>query len=62
MPHFSRLLFLKKFQRHMNSICVWDMIKQSKPLQTSFNSLMKDWADKYHVFATSRTGHDNILK
>ncbi len=36
MPHFSRLLFLKKFQRHMHSICVLDMIKQSKPLQTRY--------------------------
>ncbi len=33
MPHFSRLLFLKQIQRHMHSIYVWDMIKQSKPLQ-----------------------------
>ncbi len=40
----------------MHSICVWDMIKQSKLLQTSFNSLMKDWADKYHVWGTPR-GH-----
>ncbi len=37
MPHFSRLLFLKKIQRHMHSICVWDMIKQSKPLQTRYD-------------------------
>ncbi len=24
----------------------------SYPLQTSFNSVMKDWADKYHVWGT----------
>ncbi len=37
MPHFSRLLFLKKFQRHMRSISVWYMIKQTKPLQTRYD-------------------------
>ncbi len=38
MPHFSRLLFFKKNQRHMHSICVWDMIKQSKPLQKRYDT------------------------
>ncbi len=38
MAHFSRLLFLKKIQRPMHYICVWDMIKQSKPLQTRYDT------------------------
>ncbi len=47
MPHFSRLLFLKKFQRHMHSICVWDMIIQSKPLQTRYDTTYIN--DKYYI-------------
>ncbi len=47
MLHFSRFLFLINFQRHMHSICVWNMIKQSKTLQTRY-----DWTyiyDKYYI-------------
>ncbi len=47
MPHFSRLLFLKKIQRPMHSICVWDMIKQSKPLQTRYD--MTFIYDRYYI-------------
>ncbi len=38
MLHFSRFLFLINFQRHMHSICVWNMIKQSKLLQTIYDT------------------------
>ncbi len=47
MPHFSRLLFLKKNQRHMHSICVWDMIKQSKPIQTRYETTYI--YDRYYI-------------
>ncbi len=49
MPHFSRLLVLQKFQRHMHSICVWDMIKQSKPLQTRYDTTYI--YDRYYIRA-----------
>ncbi len=38
----SRFLFLINFQQHMHSICVWNMIKQIKPLQTRY--------DKTHIY------------
>ncbi len=38
MLHFSRFLFFINFQRHMHSICVWNMIEQSKPLQTWYDT------------------------
>ncbi len=47
MPHFSLLLFLKKNQRHMHSIYVWDMIKQSKPLQTRYDTTYM--YDRYYI-------------
>ncbi len=47
MPHFLRLLFLKTFQRHMHSVCVRDMIKQSKPLQTRYDTTYT--YDKYYM-------------
>ncbi len=47
MPRFSRLLFLKKIQRHKHSICVWDMIKQSKPLQTRYETTYI--YDRYYI-------------
>ncbi len=47
MLHFSRFLFLINFQRHMHSICVWNMIKQSKPLQTRYN--MTYICDRYYI-------------
>ncbi len=47
MPNFSRLLFLKKIQRHMHSICVWNMIKQGKPLQTRYDRTYI--YGKYHI-------------
>ncbi len=34
----------------------------SYSLQTSFNSLMKDWADKYHVWGYARVGKGNAFK
>ncbi len=42
-----RLLFLKKIQRHMHSIRVWDMIKQTKPFQTRYD--MKYIYDRYYI-------------
>ncbi len=47
MPHFSRLLFLKNIQRHMHSLCVWDMIKQSKPLQIRYDTTYI--YDRYYI-------------
>ncbi len=47
MPDFSPLFFLKKIQRPMHSICVWDIIKQSKPLQTRYD--MTYIYDKYYI-------------
>ncbi len=38
MLHFSRFLFFINFQRHMHPICVWNMIEQSKPLQTRYDT------------------------
>ncbi len=39
MLHFSRFfLFLINFERQINSMCVWNMIKQSKPLQTRYDT------------------------
>ncbi len=37
MLHFSCFLFFINFQRYVHSICVWNMIKQSKSLQTRYN-------------------------
>ncbi len=34
MLHFTCFLFFINFQRHMHSICVWNLIKQSKYFQT----------------------------
>ncbi len=49
MPHFSRLLFLKKFQRRLHSICVWEMIKQGKPLQTRYDRTYIYIYDIYYI-------------
>ncbi len=37
MHPFSLFLFLLNFQRYMHSICGWNMVKQSKPLQTRYD-------------------------
>ncbi len=39
--------FLINFQQHMHSICVWNMIKQSKPLQTRCNT--RYIHDRYYI-------------
>ncbi len=38
MLHFFCFLFLINFQRHMHSICVWNMIKESKPIETRYDT------------------------
>ncbi len=45
--HFSRFLFLINFQRHVHSICVWNMIKQNKSLQTTYDTTHK--YDRYYI-------------
>ncbi len=44
---FSRFLFLINFQRRVHSICVWNMIKQSKPRQTRYD--MTYIYDRYYI-------------
>ncbi len=44
---FFAFIISKKFQRHMHSICVWDMIKQSKPLQTRYDTTYI--YDRYYI-------------
>ncbi len=38
MLNFLVFLFLINFQRHKHSVCVWNIIKQSKPLQTRYET------------------------
>ncbi len=48
---FRVFLFLINFQRHMHSICVWNMIKQSKPLQTRYDIYICDrYCIRTHVY------------
>ncbi len=47
MLHFSCFLFLINFQRRVHSIYVWNMIKQSKPLQTRND--MTYIYDRYYI-------------
>ncbi len=47
MLHFSRFLFLINFLRHMHSICVWNMVKQSNPLQTRYDRTYV--YDRYYI-------------
>ncbi len=47
MLHLSRFLFLTNFQQHVHSICVWYMIKQSKPLQTRYDTTYI--YDRYYI-------------
>ncbi len=47
MLRFSRFLFLVNFQRHLHAKCVWNIIKQSKSLQTRYNRTYI--YDKYHI-------------
>ncbi len=44
---FAFFLFLINFQLHMHSICVWNMIKQSKPLQTRYDTTYI--YDRYYI-------------
>ncbi len=44
---FSRIFFLINFQCHMHSICVWNMIKQSKSLKTRYDTTYI--YDKYYI-------------
>ncbi len=44
---FRVFLFLINFQRHMHSICVLNMIKQSKPLQRRYNRI--NVYDRYYI-------------
>ncbi len=37
MIHFSRFLFVINFKRHMHSICMWNMVKHSEPLQARYD-------------------------
>ncbi len=47
MLHFPRFLFLVNFQRHMYSLCVCNMIKQGKSLQTRYAAT--DIYDRYYI-------------
>ncbi len=47
MPHFSCCLFLINLQRHMHSMCVWNMINQSKSLQTRYETTYM--YDRYYM-------------
>ncbi len=49
MLHFSRFLFLINFQWLMHSICVWNVIKQSKSLQTRYNRTFIYIYDRYYT-------------
>ncbi len=46
---FFPFFILINFQRHMHSICVWNMIQQSKPLQTRYDTTYI--YDKYYIRA-----------
>ncbi len=47
MYFLSCFLFVINFQRHMHSICVRNMIKQSKPLQTRYDTT--HIYDRYYI-------------
>ncbi len=58
--HFSSFLILINFQRHMNSICVWNMIKQSNPLQTRYNTT--NIYDRYYIRTHVYVFHFSVKK
>ncbi len=49
---FFTFIISKKIQRHTHSICVWDMIKQSKPLQTRYDTthIYNRYYKRTHVY------------